>query len=36
MGEDPRTSVVNHDCQFHDVEIVYVIDAWWLEACHWS
>jgi choline dehydrogenase-like flavoprotein len=27
MGDDPKTSVVNRDCQVHDVENVYVIDG---------
>jgi choline dehydrogenase-like flavoprotein len=27
MGNDPKTSVVNKDCQLHDVDNVYVIDA---------
>jgi choline dehydrogenase-like flavoprotein len=27
MGNDPKTSVVNRDCQLHDVDNVYVIDA---------
>jgi choline dehydrogenase-like flavoprotein len=27
MGNDPKTSVVNKDCQVHDVDNVYVIDA---------
>jgi choline dehydrogenase-like flavoprotein len=27
MGNDPKTSVVNRDCQVHDVDNVYVIDA---------
>jgi choline dehydrogenase-like flavoprotein len=27
MGDDPKTSVVNKDCQLHDVDNVYVIDA---------
>ncbi len=27
MGNDPKTSVVNRDCQIHDVDNVYVIDA---------
>ena len=27
MGNDPRTSVVNRDCQVHDVDNVYVIDG---------
>jgi choline dehydrogenase-like flavoprotein len=27
MGDDPGTSVVNRNCQLHDVENVYVIDA---------
>ncbi len=30
MGNDPKTSVVNRDCQLHDVDNVYVIDA----SCH--
>ena len=27
MGNDPKTSVVNKDCQLHEVDNVYVIDA---------
>jgi choline dehydrogenase-like flavoprotein len=27
MGNDPKSSVVNRDCQIHDVDNVYVIDA---------
>ena len=27
MGNDPKTSVVNRDCQLHEVDNVYVIDA---------
>jgi len=27
MGNDPKTSVVNRDCQLHDTDNVYVIDA---------
>jgi choline dehydrogenase-like flavoprotein len=27
MGNDPQTSVVNKECQVHDVENVFVIDA---------
>jgi len=27
MGNDPRSSVVNRNCQLHDVDNVYVIDA---------
>ncbi|HEY3378226.1 MAG TPA: GMC family oxidoreductase [Armatimonadota bacterium] len=27
MGNDPKTSVVNRDCQLHDVDNLYVIDA---------
>ena len=27
MGNDPKTSVVNRDCQLHDVDNVYVIDG---------
>ena len=27
MGNDPKTSVVNRNCQLHDVDNVYVIDA---------
>jgi choline dehydrogenase-like flavoprotein len=27
MGDDPKTSVVNRDCQLHDLDNVYVIDA---------
>lgn len=27
MGNDPRTSVVNRDCQVHDVDNLFVIDA---------
>ena len=27
MGNDPKTSVVNKDCQLHQVDNVYVIDA---------
>ena len=27
MGNDPKTSVVNRDCQLHDVDNIYVIDA---------
>ena len=27
MGNDPKTSVVNRNCQMHDVDNVYVIDA---------
>ncbi len=27
MGNDPKTSVVNANCQLHDVDNVYVIDA---------
>ena len=27
MGDDPKASVVNRDCQLHDVDNVYVIDA---------
>jgi choline dehydrogenase-like flavoprotein len=27
MGSDPKSSVVNRDCQLHDVDNVYVIDA---------
>jgi choline dehydrogenase-like flavoprotein len=27
MGNDPRTSVVNRDCQLHEVDNVYVIDS---------
>jgi choline dehydrogenase-like flavoprotein len=27
MGNDPKTSVVNRDCQLHDADNVYVIDA---------
>jgi len=27
MGNDPQTSVVNKDCQLHEVDNVYVIDA---------
>lgn len=27
MGNDPKRSVVNRDCQLHDVDNVYVIDA---------
>jgi len=30
MGNDPKTSVVNRNCQLHDVDNVYVIDA----SCH--
>jgi choline dehydrogenase-like flavoprotein len=30
MGNDPKTSVVNRECQLHDVDNVYVIDA----SCH--
>jgi len=27
MGNDPKTSVVNRDCQLHEVDNVYVVDA---------
>ena len=27
MGNDPRSSVVNRDCQVHDVDNVFVIDS---------
>jgi choline dehydrogenase-like flavoprotein len=27
MGDDPKTSVVNRDCQLHEADNVYVIDA---------
>jgi len=27
MGNDPKASVVNKDCQVHDVDNVFVIDA---------
>ena len=27
MGNDPKTSVVNRDCQVHDVENVFVVDG---------
>ncbi|HUB33892.1 MAG TPA: GMC family oxidoreductase, partial [Bryobacteraceae bacterium] len=27
MGNDPKTSVVNRDCQLHDVDNLYVVDA---------
>jgi choline dehydrogenase-like flavoprotein len=27
MGNDPRTSVVNRDCQVHDVDNVFVVDG---------
>jgi choline dehydrogenase-like flavoprotein len=27
MGDDPRTSVVNRDCQVHDVANLYVVDG---------
>ena len=27
MGNDAKTSVVNRDCQLHDVDNVYAIDA---------
>ncbi|MEI9977371.1 MAG: GMC oxidoreductase [Ignavibacteriota bacterium] len=27
MGNDPKTSVVNRDCQLHDVDNIYVVDA---------
>ena len=27
MGNDPKTSVVNRNCQLHEVDNVYVIDA---------
>ena len=27
MGNDPRSSVVNRDCQMHDVDNVFVIDS---------
>ncbi len=30
MGNDPKGSVVNRDCQLHDVDNVYVVDA----SCH--
>jgi choline dehydrogenase-like flavoprotein len=27
MGTDPKASVVNRDCQLHDVDNVFVIDS---------
>ena len=27
MGNDPKTSVVNHYCQLHDVDNVFVADG---------
>jgi choline dehydrogenase-like flavoprotein len=27
MGNDPKTSVINRDCQLHEVDNVYVVDA---------
>jgi choline dehydrogenase-like flavoprotein len=27
MGDDPRTSVVNRDCQVHDIDNLFVIDG---------
>ena len=27
MGEDPKTSVVNENCQSHDLENLFIVDA---------
>jgi choline dehydrogenase-like flavoprotein len=27
MGADPKASIVNRDCQLHDVDNVFVIDS---------